>query len=393
MSEQNWLELGDKYVMNTYKRFPITIESADGCYVTDTNGKKYLDFVSGIAVNTLGYNNKDFISSLTDQIGKLIHISNLYWNKPQIELAKCLVENSIFDKVFFCNSGAEAIEGILKLCRKYGKKYKGDDCFEIITIKQSFHGRTYGAITATGQDKYQEGLTPLLPGIKYAEFNDIESLKEQVTGNTCVIILEPIQGEGGIRPVSKEYLQEVRKICDENNIVLAYDEIQCGMGRTGYLFAYEYYDVAPDVIALAKGLGGGCPIGAILAIENVAQAFQPGDHASTFGGNALACSAGLTVLDFLLNKNILKSTWEIGEYLSECLQNLKKEKKCIKDIRGVGLMQGIEIDKPAADVVLECLNNGLLLVGAGSNVIRFVPPLIINKEEVDKAIAILKETL
>ena len=294
------VKLGSDVVMNTYSRYPVAFEYGDGCYMWDIEGKKYLDFVGGIAVNSLGSNYDKIVDKISEQAKKLIHCSNLYYTEPQIQLANMLVKNSDFDKVFFCNSGAEANESALKLCRKYAelKNKKGND---IITMVKSFHGRTYGAVTATGQDKYHKGFGPLLPGIKYAEYNNIDSLKEAIDENTCAIMLEVIQGEGGIIPADKEYLKEVRKICDDNDIVLIFDEVQTGVGRCGELFAYQLYGVAPDIVTLAKGLAGGVPIGAMLATDKVAVAFNPGDHASTFGGNPLATSVGTVVINEIIN--------------------------------------------------------------------------------------------
>lgn len=384
---------GKKYVMNTYNYFPLIVEKGEGCYVWDVEGNKYLDFVSGIAVNALGYKNQEYIDNLTNQLNQISHCSNLYWNKPQIELAETLVENSCFDRVFFCNSGAEAIEASLKLARKYGKTQKGENCFEIITMKQSFHGRTLGAITATGQEKYQKDFTPLLPGIVYAEYNNFESVKEKVSENTCAILVEPIQGEGGIKPANPEFLKDLRSLCTEKNILLIFDEVQCGIGRTGKLFAYEHYGVEPDIIALAKGLGNGQPIGAMMAKENAAQAFQPGDHASTFGGNPVSCTAGLTVIKQLLNNGILQNAQSQGEYLKNKLIQLKKDLNIVSDVRGMGLMQGIELSVTVSEIIKKCMDKGLLLVGAGANVIRFVPPLIIKKKEIDQAMQILSSVL
>ena len=393
MRQDNLIQLGKQNIMNTYSYFPLVIEKGEGCYLWDTEGNKYLDFVAGIAVNCLGYKNEEFISGMTEQLQKLNHCSNLYYNQPQIELADMLVKNSHFDKVFFCNSGAEAIEAALKLARKYGKKAHGESCYEIITMNQSFHGRTFGAITATGQEKYQKGLNPLLPGILHAPYNDFDALKQKVTEKTCAILVEPIQGEGGIRPADKEFLQKVRELCTKKDIVLIYDEVQCGVGRTGKLFGYENYEIPPDVIALAKGLGGGFPIGAMMAVDKVADSFKPGDHASTFGGNPLACTAGKTVLNQLLCKGVLNNAQIQGNYLREKLECLKQQHNLIVDVRGLGLMQGIELNIPVKPIIERCINNGLLLIGAGEKVIRFVPPLIITNGKIDEAMNILSNVL
>lgn len=393
MSKENIIEKNNKYIMNTYKSFPLVLKEGKGVYLWDVEGKKYLDFVSGIAVNVLGYADEKYIEDIKNQLEKIHHVSNLYITEPGIELAKVLVENSDFDKVFFCNSGTEAMEGAIKLSRKYGYENKGKHAIEIISMKDSFHGRSIGALTATGQEKYQEGFGPLLPGIKYAEYNNFDSLESMINENTCGIILEVIQGEGGIHPIDKEYLQKVRDICTEKDIVLIFDEVQTGIGRTGKLFAYEVYGISPDIMALAKGLGGGIPIGAIMAKEKFAKAFKYGDHASTFGGNPIATAAGNHILDRLLNGQVLENVVESGKYLRKELEKLKEKYSFIKEIRGIGLMQGMELDVDPSEVIKSALENGLLLVGAGENVIRFVPALIITKKEIDEMIQILDKTL
>ena len=391
MSE--WIERGKKVIMNTYSQFPIVIEKGDGVYLWDSDGNMYLDFVAGIAVNALGYNNSDYVKEISTQLTKLQHCSNLYWMIPSIELSELLIQNSCFDKIFYCNSGAEAVEAAIKLSKKYGKKIHGKNCYEIITMKKSFHGRTMATVTATGQTKYQKGYDPLMPGFSYVEFNDFNELEKAVSENTCAIIIEPIQGEGGIHPAEQIYLEKVRSLCDKNDIVLVFDEVQCGIGRTGELFAYQLFDIKPDVVSLAKGLGGGFPIGAMLAIQSKADAFQPGDHASTFGGNPLACTAGKVVLEKLLNEGVLENVQKIGAYLKTKLIELQKEYEMITDVRGHGLMLGVELDCPVKDIVKDCMEKGLLLLGAGENVIRFVPPLIIGKKDIDKGIKILNEVL
>lgn len=388
----NAIDEGKKYVMNTYNRFPLVLTKGEGVYVWDENGKKYLDFVAGIAVNSLGHNHKKLSDAIIKQAQNLMHVSNLYYTSPQIQLAKKLVENSCFDKVFFCNSGAEAIEGSLKLARKYAVM-KNTEKFEIITMKNSFHGRTYGAITATGQEKYQKGLGPLLPGIKHVEYNNIVDLKNNITEKTGAILLEVIQGEGGIKSVTKEYLQGVRKICDQKDIMLIFDEIQCGIGRLGTLFAYQSFGVEPDVVTIAKGMAGGVPAGAILAKESFAIAFNPGDHASTFGGNPLATAAGNVVIDELLDNNLLENIKENGKYLEEKLNQLKEKHDVINEIRGMGFLQGIELKIEVGNIIKNCMENGLLLVNAGTHVIRFVPPLIATKENINEAIDILDKSL
>jgi len=388
----NTIEKGKSVVMNTYNRFPVVLERGEGLYVYDENGKRYLDFVAGIAVNTLGHGHPVLTKAVAEQATKMMHVSNLYWTKPQIDLAEKLVQNSCFDKAFFCNSGAEAIEGALKLARKYAEKNHPEK-HEIISMESSFHGRTLGAITATGQPKYQQGLKPLLPGIVHVAFNDFEALEKAVSEKTAGILLEPIQAEGGIIPAQKEYLQKIRKLCDEKNILLMYDEVQCGMGRTGHLFAYEYYDVKPDIIALAKGIAGGVPMGALLATDKVSDGFAPGDHASTFGGNSLASSAACAVMDELVKGSIIENAKKQGLYLTEKLMELKAKHEIIKDVRGVGLLQGIELSVEAGPIITSCIEKGLLLVGAGTHVIRFVPALTVSKAEIDECMTMLGEAL
>lgn len=383
-------ELGEKYVMKTYNRFPLAFEKGEGMYVYDEDGKEYLDFVAGIAVNSLGHNHPKLVKAIAEQAAKLIHISNLYYTKPQCTLAQKLVENGSLDKVFFCNSGAESIEAALKLARKYGSKTGRE---EIITMHQSFHGRTFGAVTATGQDHYHEGFGAMLPHIKYATFNDFKSVKNAVTENTVAILMEPVQGEGGIIPADKEFLKQVRALCDEKDMLLMFDEVQCGVGRLGTLFAYQTFGVVPDVMSTAKGIAGGVPCGIMMASERVAQSFVPGDHASTFGGNPLAAAAGNVVVDELLG-GVLDNVKKQGEYLSQKLKEVaQKHKDLVKDVRGIGLMQGIELNTAPGAYIAKAIEMGLLLVGAGSNVIRFVPSLIVSKEDIDKAMAILDEAL
>ena len=383
---------GAKVVMNTYSRFPIAFDHGQGVYVWDMDGKKYLDFVAGIAVNSLGYSHPKLCAKIAEQCQKLMHVSNLYYTEPQITLAEELCEHSCFDKVFFCNSGAESIESMLKLARKYATM-KGKKGRDIIAMEKSFHGRTYGAVTATGQDKYHKGLDPMLPGIKHVPFNNFEALESAVDENTCAVLLEPVQGEGGIIPADKEYLKKVRELCDKNDMLLLFDEVQCGVGRTGELFAYQTFGVEPDAAAFAKGLAGGVPIGAMMAKDSAAEAFKPGDHASTFGGNSLATSAGTVVMDELFNGGVLENIKKQGALLTKKLLEFKDKYSIISDVRGIGLMQGIELSIPAGPVVADAIENGLLLVGAGGNVIRFVPALIISESEVLEAMDILDKVL
>ncbi len=380
-----------KVLMHTYNSIPISLASGNGCYVKDSEGKEYLDFLAGIAVNSLGHNHPGFNNAVQNQLNKIIHYYNLFLNEQQIELADKLVSNSHFDKAFFCNSGTESVEAALKLARKIGKKQK-NGAWKIIAMNKSFHGRTTGSLSLTGQMKYQESFLPLLPGATFANFNDFTDLEKKVDAETCAIIIEPVQGEGGIYPANQEYLEKVRELCTKENIVLIFDEVQCGMGRTGLLFAHEHFNVYPDVICLAKGLGGGLPIGAILSTEAF-NLFEPGDHAATFGGNPLVCAGANAVLTELVDNNLLEHIQEVAVYLKEQLNNLKNKYNIIKEVRGLGLMLGIELTIPAVEIVTKCRENGLLLATAGSSVVRFFPPLIVTEEDIDKAVSILNSVL
>ncbi|MDR3238753.1 MAG: aspartate aminotransferase family protein [Clostridiales bacterium] len=391
--QEEYAAAGMETIMNTYSRFPIVLEKGSGCYVFDAAGKKYLDFVAGIAVNVLGHGHEKLTRAVAEQAGNLIHVSNLYWNKPQIELARKLIRHTCFDKVFFGNSGAEAIEGSLKLARKYADNQQTGRT-EIVAMKNSFHGRTFAALTVTGQEKYQKGFQPLLPGVRHAAFNDFAALEAVVNEKTCAVLIEPIQGEGGIRPADPDYLRKVRALCDEKAIALIFDEIQCGVGRTGMFFAFEHFEVTPDVAVLAKGMAGGVPIGVILARRPYADAFAPGEHASTFGGNPLATAVANAVADELWENGLLAHARDMGLYLWEKLNALQRRfPETIKEIRGMGLMLGMELNAPAAPLTQACLQRGLLLVNAGANVIRFVPPLIVSRQEIDEAIEILADAL
>mgnify|MGYP000904265858 CR=1 FL=1 len=393
MKNQEITADGQKYVMNTYGRLPLAIVKGKGAYVWDADGKEYLDFVSGIAVNNVGHCHPKVVEAVANQAETLFHCSNLYWIEPQVKLAKILVENSVFDKVFFCNSGAEANESAIKLARKYAKKQWGEDKYEIITMKQSFHGRTLATLTATGQEKFHKGFAPLPPGFTYAPFNDLEALKRAVGSHTCAVMLEPVQGEGGVLPGEDAFIKGVRKLCDENNLLFIVDEVQCGLGRTGKLFAYQHYEVEPDIMTLAKALGGGAPIGAMLAKDHVAEGFQPGDHASTFGGNPLVTAAGVAALTVILEEDLVHNAATMGEYLSCKLEGLKHKFDFIKEIRGKGLLLGMECEKEVAGIVSACLEKGLLLISAGPKVLRFLPPLNITFQQVDQAVEILEEVL
>ncbi len=388
---ENLQKKANNVLMHTYNSLPFSLVSGKGCYVKDSNGKEYLDFIAGIAVNALGYNHPEFNKAIKKQLENIIHYSNLFLNKEQIELAEKLTLNSHFDKAFFCNSGTESVEAALKLAKKIGKTKK-NGAWKIVAMHQSFHGRTTGALSLTGQKKYQSPFVPLIPGVFFAEFNNFDDLKQKIDSDVCAVIIEPIQGEGGIHPADKEYLKKVRSLCTKENIVLIFDEVQSGIGRTGYLFAHEYFDVYPDVICLAKGLGGGLPIGAILSTDKFSQ-FEPGDHAATFGGNPLVCSGANAVMTELLDNNLIEHAKEAGVYLKQKLIELQGKKSSIINIRGIGLMMGIEFSSGISGIISACREKGLLLVGAGEKVIRFVPPLIVTKKEIDKALDILENVI
>lgn len=382
---------GEKYIMHTYGRFPLVLEHGEGVYLYDEKGKKYLDMYAGIAVNALGYAHPTLTAALQEQVEKMMHVSNYYYTKNLIEASKLLVENSPFDKVFFCNSGAEANEGALKLAKKYGK-LKSEDKVQIIAMKKSFHGRTHGALAVTGQEKYQKSFMPLIPNVSYADYNDIDSLKAIMSDKTCAVILEVIQGEGGIIPGDPAYLQAVEALCKAHDALLIVDEVQTGIGRTGTLFAFEQFGIHPDIVTMAKGLGAGVPIGA-MACTSKADVLVQGDHASTFGGNPLVTAAAKVVLKELTVNHLLDHVKEVGAYLKGELLKLQKEFDCIKEVRGFGMMLGMELTLPALEVEKKCMDKGMLVVGAGEKVVRFVPPLIIEKAHVDEAIAILKSVL
>lgn len=395
MTNKETAAKGAAHFMTTYAQIPIALHSGAGMYVSDAEGKNYLDFVAGIAVNALGYGDAELKSSLKAVIDSgLTHCSNLYWNEPAVNASALLAELSGLDRVFFCNSGAEANEAAIKLARKFGFQQKGADASAIISMKDSFHGRTYGAITATGQTKYHAGFAPLMPDIHYAEFNSPTSLQEMINEKTCGVFIEPVQGEGGIHPADKTFLQEARALCDQFNALLIFDEVQCGIGRSGHSFAYQHYGVTPDVVTLAKGLGGGIPIGAAVANERAAAAFSPGDHASTFGGNLISAAAAQTVLSRLKEGSLLTHVQKIGGFLTDGLLKLQeKHPALIREVRGLGLMQGIELTKAAAPYLAECVNRGLLLVGAGKDIIRFVPPLIVTEQDIDRMLFILDHAI
>ena len=384
-------EFSDKYIMPTYRR-EISLVKGKGSCVFDDKGKVYLDFMAGISVNNLGYGNKKIVRAIKKQSELLIHSSNLYYSEPQAELAKWLAENSFGGQVFFCNSGAEAVEGAIKLSRKFAKDKAGSK-FKIVSMDNSFHGRTYGALSATGQTKYQKGFEPMLEGFEYTPFNDLGAAEKAIDENCCGVIVEPIQGEGGVNLAAKEFLAGLKNICAAKGAQLIFDEIQCGMGRTGKLFAYEHYGIIPDVMVLAKSLGGGLPLGAIVAQEKVAQTFSASTHASTFGGNPVSCAAALAFCRQLNREGFLNEVAEKGFYFKAKLEELKNNFGCIREVRGEGLMIGMELDFPGKDLVKASLEAGLLINCANENVLRFLPPLTVSKKEIDQAVEILKKVI
>jgi acetylornithine/N-succinyldiaminopimelate aminotransferase len=389
---EDWQELEQKLFMRTINRLPITLVRGKGARVWDIEGKEYLDFVGGWAVNSLGHCHPVVVKALTEQANNLIQVSNQFYTIPQVQLAKLLVDNSCLDRVFFCNSGAEAVEGAMKLARRYGKLHL-DGAYEIITTHGSFHGRTLATVAATGQDKFQQPYIPLPDGFVNVDYDSIKAIKAATTGRTCAVMVEPIQGEGGVNVPHDEYLKEIRAWCDEKGILFILDEIQTGIGRIGSLFGYEQYGVEPDIMTLAKGLGGGVPIGVFLAKER-ASVFAPGEHGSTFGGNPLVCAAGTATLKFIIDNNIPDKVKKLGQYFIAGLEKLKAKFNFITDIRGRGLLLAFNFtDNIAQDVVMECLKESLLVNAVKPNALRFMPPLIITEKDVDEALRILEKVL
>lgn len=394
MTMQEYIQDAEGALLHTYNRYQIVLDKGDGVYLYDYDGKKYLDFVAGIAVFALGYHNEEYNDALKEQIDKLIHTSNYYYNVPAVNAAKALKAASGMDRVFFTNSGAEAIEGAIKTARKYAYLKDGRTDHEIIAMEHSFHGRTMGALSVTGNPKYREAFQPMIGNIRFAQMNDIESVKAQITDRTCAILLETVQGEGGLVPATEEFLKEIRRICDERDILMILDEIQCGMGRCGTMFAWQRYGVKPDVMTSAKALGCGVPVGAFLMTEKVgAHSLAAGDHGTTYGGNPLACKAVETVFQLFEKNNVLENVREVAPYLEQRLEELKDKCPAIIERRGTGLMQGLVFDRPVAEIINASLSKGLILINAGPNIIRFVPPLVIRKEQVDEMISILEESL
>ena len=391
---QEYIDQAEQDLLHTYNRYQIVFDKGDGVYLYDLNGKKYLDFFAGIAVFALGHHYKDFDDVIKGQVDKLLHTSNYFYNMPAIEAAKKLKKASGMDRVFFTNSGAEAIEGAIKAARKYAYLKDGQTDHEIIAMNHSFHGRSMGALSVTGNPHYREEFQPMIGHIKFADMNDFDSVLSQVTDKTCAILFETLQGEGGIYPASQEFMEKVRKLCDEKDILLILDEIQCGMGRTGAMFAWQNYGVKPDIMTCAKAIGCGVPVGAFLMTEKVgAHSLVAGDHGTTYGGNPLACAAVAKVLDLMEEDKIVDHVKEVAPYLEEKLDMLKEKYSFVTERRGKGLMQGLVCDIPVGPIIAKCLENGLVLINAGANIIRFVPPLIITKENVDEMIEKLDQAM
>ena len=394
MSKMNQkMEAAEQVLLHTYNRSKVVFDHGKGVYLYDTEGKEYLDFAAGIAVCSLGYGNEIYSNALKNQVDKLLHVSNLYYNEPTTEAAEKLLKVSGMDRVFFTNSGTEAIEGALKAARRYSYNKYGTERYEIIAMNHSFHGRSMGALSVTGTEKYRTPFEPLIGGVKFAEFNDLESVKAKVSDKTCAIIMETVQGEGGIYPATEEFLQGVKALCAEKDILLILDEIQCGMGRTGEMFAFQGYGIQPDIMTSAKALGCGVPVGAFLMTEAVAEkSLEPGDHGTTYGGNPLVGAAVSTVLDIYAEKDILVHVKEVSAYLEEKLDKLVKTYDFVTERRGKGLMQGLVVTKKPADICKKALENGLVIISAGSDVLRLVPPLVIEKEHVDEMMCKLEHT-
>lgn len=390
MTIQEILNGGKEYVMNTYGRLPMALVKGEGTRVWDSEGKSYLDFVTGLAVTSLGHSHPEIAQVIKEQAEQILHTSNLYWIPYQVKLAGMLVDNSFADKVFFCNSGAEANEGAIKLARKYAKVNYGNNKVNIISLKNSFHGRTLATLTATGQEKYQKWYEPLPSGFFYAELNNSRELEEMINEQTAAVIIEPIQGEGGVYPVEKEFLQRVRELCDHFGALLIFDEVQCGMGRTGRLFAHEWYEIKPDIMTLAKALGNGVPIGAVLATDKAA-VFEPGDHASTFGGNHLASAVGCKVMEIMTREGFLEEVRSKALYFKDKLENLAHKYGIQGKLRGMGFMLGLPVEEQGPEIVSSCCQKGLLINCVGGKTLRFLPPLTVSREEIDEALSIMEQ--
>ncbi|MDE7247044.1 MAG: aspartate aminotransferase family protein [Lachnospiraceae bacterium] len=391
---QKYIDEAEQALLHTYNRYQVVFDRGEGVYLYDMDGKKYLDFVAGIAVFALGYHNEAYNEALKGQIDKIIHTSNYYYNVPAIEAAKKIKEVSGMDRVFFTNSGAEAVEGAIKTARKYAYLKDGRTDHEIIAMNHSFHGRTMGALSVTGNPHYREAFEPMIGNIRFADLNDFDSVMSQVTDKTCAIIFETVQGEGGIYPASEEFMKKVRALCDERDILMILDEIQCGMGRTGHMFAWQRYGIRPDVMTTAKALGCGVPVGAFVMTEKVGSAsLVAGDHGTTYGGNPLACAAVCKVFELFEKQGVLANAKKVGDYLAKCLDGLVSEFSCVQTRRGIGLLQGLVFDRPVGDIIKRAMDKGLVLINAGTDIIRFVPPLVIEEKHVDDMIEILRECI
>ncbi|MEI8182614.1 MAG: acetylornithine transaminase [Desulfomonile sp.] len=393
MGNDDFISMNNEYVFNTYGRIPIMLVEGQGCRVRDSNGRQYLDFIGGLAASVLGHGHAGLSMAICEQSRRLIHVSNLFHIEPQIELARLLVENSFADKVFFCNSGAEANEGAIKLVRKYFHDRGEHERFHIVTMENSFHGRTLATLAATGQSKYRNGFEPHIPGFSHVPFGDIEALKEAVTGETAAVLLEPIQGEGGVCMPPEGFLRKARDLCDTTGCLLILDEVQTGMGRTGTFCAHENFGIKPHVMTLAKGLAGGVPMGALLAVNQVASAFGPGTHASTFGGNPLACAAGLAVFKEIMSDGFLARVKAMGTHLRLALEELAAKHRIVREVRGLGLMQAIDLKEPGAELVVALREAGVLMNCTAETVLRFLPPLIITRDEIEEMMGILDSVL
>ena len=394
MDKQSYIDEAEKELLHTYNRFSLVLDHGEGVHLYDTDGNAYLDFAAGIAVCALGYSNEHHKEALKAQVYKLLHTSNLYYNAPVIEAADKVLNASKMDRIFFTNSGTEAIEGAIKAAKKYAFTRDGHAGHEIIAMNHSFHGRSIGALSVTGNAHYQEPFEPLMPGVKFAEFNDLESVKAQLTDKTCAIIMETIQGEGGINPATQEFMEGVRKLCDENDMLLILDEIQCGMGRSGSYFAWQQTGVKPDIMTMAKAIGNGVPVGAFAMTEKVAEhSLKPGDHGTTYGGNPFVCAAVTKVLELFVEEKILEHVNEIAPYLTQKLEEVVQECDCAVKVKGKGLIQGLEVSKPVGEVSKKALEEGLLVISAGHNVLRMIPPLIVEKEHIDEMAEKLKKAL
>lgn len=391
---QNVIDEAESVLLHTYNRFPVVFDHGDGVRLYDTNNKEYLDFVSGIGVFALGYNVKSYNDALKAQIDKITHTSNYYYNVPAVNAAKAVTKAFGMDRIFFTNSGAEALEGAVKTARKYAYLKDGKTDHEIIAMEHSFHGRTMGALSITGTPKYREPFEPMIGNVKFAQLNNLQSVLDLVNDKTCAIILEPVQGEGGIFPASKEFLEGIKKVCDEKDILLIFDEVQCGMGRTGYMCAWQRFNIKPDIMTVAKALGCGVPVGAFLMTDKVAKgSLVAGDHGTTYGGNPLVCAAICEVFRIYEEKKIPEHAGQIGEYLYNELDKVMNDYDFIIEHRGIGLMQGLVLDRPAKDIINKALEKGLVLINAGEKVIRFLPPLVIQKSDVDEMISILRSSI